>query len=101
MDRVMGGSALSFRNPIGQAFVDQADVSWTSITFDGQPEPATSIVLAPYRRDPGVERCASFRDKRYRFVPSGSVPRAVYEISVSLPGTGVDAQEVTYAGMQQ
>jgi hypothetical protein len=62
-------------------------------------------VLAPYRRDPGVERCASFRDKRYRFMLSGSVPRAVYEMSAWLPGTGADAPEVighvTYAEMRQ
>jgi hypothetical protein len=73
--------------------------------FEGRTEPATAIVLQPYRRDPTSERYAAFRDKSYRFVLSTGVPGQVYEISISLSGAGTGVPEavdrVTYAGIRQ
>ena len=94
MHKATGGSALYFRNRIRAAFVDQAELADASITLDGRSERATAITLQPYRRDPGIERYAAFRDKRYRFVLSDAVPGKVYEIEAFLPADGADAPAV-------
>jgi hypothetical protein len=96
MHETTGGSNLYFRNRIREAFVDQAEIDHTSITLDGRPQPATAITLQPYRHDPGIERYAAFRDKRYRFVLSDAVPGMVYEIEAMLPGAGADAPASVY-----
>jgi hypothetical protein len=105
MQRATGGSALYFRNRIRAAFVDQAEIADTSITIDRRPEPAKAITLQPYRHDPGIERYAAFREKRYRFVLSPAVPGRIYEIEASLPADGADApaieDRVTFEGMQE
>ncbi len=105
MHKATGGSALYFRNRIRDAFVDRAQISKVSITIDGRAQPATAIVLQPYRDDPEIERYASFRDKSYRFVLSDSVPGMVYEIRASLPGVAggapASADRVTYTGMRK
>jgi hypothetical protein len=105
MQKVTGGSALYFRNRIREAFVDQAELADVSITVDGRSEPAKAITLQPYRHDPGIERYAAFRDKRYRFVLSDAVPGTVYEIEATLPGAGADApasvDRVTFEEMRE
>jgi len=105
MHNATGGSALYFRNRIREGFVDQAEVEDTSVTLDGQPEPATAITLQPYRHDPGIERYAAFRDKSYRFVLSDVIPGKVYEIRASVPGGAADAPEtvdrITYSGTRK
>jgi hypothetical protein len=105
MHKVTGGSALYFRNRIREAFVDQAELTDVPITVDGRSEPAKAITLQPYRHDPGIERYAAFRDKRYRFVLSDAVPGMVYEIEATLPGAGADApasvDRVTYKEIRE
>jgi hypothetical protein len=94
MHEATGGAALYFRNRIREAFVDQAELADASITLDGRPERATAITVRPYRRDPGIERYAAYRDKSYRFVLADAVPGEVYEIEASLPADGADAPAV-------
>lgn len=105
MHKKTGGSALYFRNRIREGFVDQAEIEDTSIILEGHPEPATAITLQPYRRDPGIESYAAFRDKSYRFVLSDAVPGKVYELQTSLPGhvadTPATVDRVIYSGMRQ
>jgi hypothetical protein len=105
MHETTGGSNLYFRNRIREAFVEQAEIDHTSITFDGRPQPAIAITLQPYRHDPGIERYAAFRDKSYRFVLSDAVPGKVYEIEASLPADGADAavaiDRVTYKEIRE
>jgi hypothetical protein len=105
MHQATGGSALYFRNRIREAFLDQAELADASITVDGRSESAKAITLQPYRHDPGIERYAAFRDKRYRFVLSDAVPGMVYEIEATLPGAGADApasvDRVTFEEMRE
>ena len=85
--------------------VDQAEIADISITVNGRTEPATAITLLPYQRNPGIERYAAFRDKRYRFVLSPAVPGRIYEIKASLPANPAGAEavidRVTYKSMRE
>jgi hypothetical protein len=102
MHEATGGSAQYFRNRIREAFVDQAELADASITLDGRPQPATAITLQPYRHDPGIERYAAFRDKRYRFVLSDAVPGKVYEIAASLSaGASAVVDRVTFKEIRE
>ncbi|HEU0156140.1 MAG TPA: hypothetical protein VFQ82_08720 [Stellaceae bacterium] len=105
MQQATGGSALYFRTRLRNAFADAAETGTATITLDGRPQPATVVVLEPYKRDPEIARYPSFREKTYRFVLAKAVPGMIYEISTALPsdaeGAPAGGDRVRFVGMHQ
>jgi hypothetical protein len=85
MREATGGAAQYFRNRIRQAFVDKAEMHSVDITYDGKPEKATEIALAPFHDDPQFAQVPAVRDKTYHFILADGVPGRVYQISTTLP----------------
>jgi hypothetical protein len=109
MREATGGPDSYFRNRIRNAFVDGAETHPTEITLDGQKQSATEIVIAPFRKDPHLDRFPAFGDKTYHFVLSDAVPGTIYRISTEVTAApeggqnGAQKQKVfeesmTYAG---
>lgn len=88
LERSTGGQAAHFRRQIRTALADAATVTDSSITWGAQAQPARTVRVVPFAKDPYRARFAEQADIEYAFVLSDAVPGGVYQMSATLPGAG-------------
>lgn len=87
MKRLTGGSELYFRNRLRNAFAaSAAEVTPTTVTWQGRSVPATEVVVRPYVAVELIERFPQFEHKEYHFILADAVPGALYAASAVTPG---------------
>ena len=99
----VGVAAAYFRNRIRTAFIDQAQISDTTIQLDGRSVPARRIVLKPFADDHRFDRLPTVQGKTYDFVLSDQVPGQLAELATEVPadpaaGAPAWAERLTFAG---
>lgn len=81
----VGIAAAYFRNRIRTAFIDQAQMSETSIQFDGKSIAAHRITLKPFAADHRFDHLPTVQGKTYDFVLSDQVPGQLAELATEVP----------------
>jgi hypothetical protein len=81
----VGIAAAYFRNRIRAAFIDQAQISETTILLDGRTVPARRIMLRPFADDHRFDRLPTVQGKTYDFVLSDQVPGQLAELAAEVP----------------
>jgi len=99
----VGVAAAYFRNRIRTAFIDQAQISDTTIQLDGRSVPARRIVLKPFAADHRFDRLPTVQGKTYDFVLSDQVPGQLAELATEVPadpaaGAPAWAERLTFVG---
>ncbi|HLZ67916.1 MAG TPA: hypothetical protein VKQ29_16955 [Aliidongia sp.] len=103
MKEQIGIAAAYFRNRIRTAFIDQAQMSETSIQLDGKTIPARRITLKPFANDHRFDRLPTVQGKTYDFVLSDQVPGQLAELAAEMPadpaaGAPAWANRLTFVG---
>jgi hypothetical protein len=85
------------------AFIDQAQMSETSVEFDGKSVPARRITLKPFADDHRFDRLPTVQGKTYDFVLSDQVPGQLAELAAETPadpaaGAPAWADRLTFVG---
>lgn len=75
-----------FRNRIRRAMVDEAQVTDTTIRWQGRQLPAQEVRLTPYDNDPARSRYERYAKKTYTFVLARDVPGVVFQIRTTMAG---------------
>jgi hypothetical protein len=101
----VGVAAAYFRTRIRTAFVDQAQMSDTSIQLDGKTVPAHRITLKPFAGDHRFDRLPTIQGKTYDFVLADQVPGQLAELGTETPadpaaGAPAWAERLTFTGEQ-
>lgn len=91
MGRMTGGTPEYFRQRIRAAFNGPAEVEPVTVDLEGAPEPATRVVIHPFRGDPEIARFRQFEDKSYEFVVAPAIPGGLWRIATHTPGAAADA----------
>jgi hypothetical protein len=86
MGNLTGGSPEYFRHRIRDAFNAPADVSPMTIELDGKAQPATRVLIHPFRRDPHIQTFPQFEEKAYEFIVAQGVPGGLWRIATLTPG---------------
>ena len=99
----VGIAAAYFRNRIRTAFIDQAQMSDTTIQLDGRSVPARRIVLKPFADDHRFDKLPTVQGKTYDFVLSDQVPGQLAELATEVPadpaaGAPAWAERLTFIG---
>jgi hypothetical protein len=99
----VGIAAAYFRNRIRAAFIDQAQMSDTTIQLDGRSVPARRIVLKPFAGDHRFDKLPTVQGKTYEFVLSDQVPGQLAELASEVPadpaaGAPAWAERLTFIG---
>jgi hypothetical protein len=99
----VGIAAAYFRNRIRTAFIDQAQMSDTTIQLDGRSVPARRIVLKPFADDHRFDKLPTVQGKTYDFVLSDQVPGQLAELASEVPadpdaGAPAWAERLTFIG---
>ncbi|HEV2677448.1 MAG TPA: hypothetical protein VGV37_23160 [Aliidongia sp.] len=99
----VGVAAAYFRNRIRTAFIDQAQMSDTSIQFGGRSVSARRVTLKPFAEDHRFDQLPTVQGKTYDFILSDQVPGQLAELSTEVPtdpaaGAPAWAERVTFVG---
>lgn len=78
------GKSAYFQKRIRMALADAANVSETTVRWQGKDVPAQRVTIQPFRDDPNHARFERDVPTEYRFLVSSSVPGGIAAISASL-----------------
>ncbi len=85
MKDAVGLSSSFFRNKVRESFVTGAEITEAPYTFDGQPVPARTVIVHPFRGEGRLARVPSLQEKAYSFVLADAVPGTIAEIRIETP----------------
>ncbi len=81
-----------FQRRIKFALADGAEVTPTTIEFNGKQFAGKQISFSPYANDPNRDKFEQFANKRYVVLVSDELPGYVYKIQTVVPG-GIEQSE--------